>query len=70
LPFPRGPRGGGGAGKLKFTIYVPLVPKMHHIKFDKNWSSGYQEVKNVQMLTNTIYIMFGTALGAKPQLRG
>jgi hypothetical protein len=53
LPRPKGPR---GAGNLKFTIYVPLVPKMQHIKFEKNWSSGYQEeVKNVQMLTDTIY---------------
>jgi hypothetical protein len=39
-----GPR---GVGNLKFTIYVPLVPKMHNIKFKKNWRSGYQEVKNV-----------------------
>jgi hypothetical protein len=40
-----------GAGNLKFTIYVPLVPKMHHTKLETNWSSGYQEeVKNVQML--------------------
>jgi hypothetical protein len=45
-----------GAGYLKFIIYVPLVPMMHHIKFEKNWSSGYQEeVKNVQMLTETLY---------------
>jgi hypothetical protein len=45
-----------GAGNLKFTIYVPLVPKMHHIKFERNWSCGYQEeVKDVQMLTDTIY---------------
>jgi hypothetical protein len=44
------------AGNLKFTMYVPLVQKMHHIKFEKNWSSGYQvEVKNLQMLRNTIY---------------
>jgi hypothetical protein len=29
---------------------------MHHIKFEKNWSSGYkEEVKNVQILTDTIY---------------
>jgi hypothetical protein len=40
LPHPIGPR---GAENLKFTIYVPLVPKMHHTKFEKNWSSGYQE---------------------------
>jgi hypothetical protein len=47
LPHPKGLR---WAGNLKFTIYVPLVPKMHHIKFEKNWSSGYQEeVKDVQM---------------------
>jgi hypothetical protein len=52
LPHPIGPR---RAGNLKFTIYAPLVPKMHHTKFEKNWSSGYQEVKNVQMLTDTIY---------------
>jgi hypothetical protein len=54
LPRPIGPR---GARNLKFKIYVPLVPKMHHIKFEKNSSKGYQEeVKNVQMLiTDTIY---------------
>jgi hypothetical protein len=40
LPRPKGPR---RVGNLKFTIYVPLVPKMHHIKFEKNWSSGNQE---------------------------
>jgi hypothetical protein len=41
---------------LKFTIYVPLVPKIHHIKFEKNWSSGYQEeVKNVQMCIDTTH---------------
>jgi hypothetical protein len=29
---------------------------MHHIKFEKNWSSGYQEeVKNVQMGTDTTH---------------
>jgi hypothetical protein len=38
----------GGAGNLKFTIYAPLVPKIHYTKFEKNWSNGYQgEVKNV-----------------------
>jgi hypothetical protein len=42
LPHPIGP---WGAGNLKFTIYAPLVPKMHHIKFEKNWSSGYQKLK-------------------------
>jgi hypothetical protein len=47
-PRPMGPM---GIGNLKFTIYVPLVPKIHHIKFEKNWSSGYQDVKNVQMCT-------------------
>jgi hypothetical protein len=50
------PKGYRGTGNLQFTIYVPLVPKVHHIKFERNWSSGYQEeVKNVQMLTDTIY---------------
>jgi hypothetical protein len=45
-----------GARNLKFTIYVPLVPKMHHTKFEKNWRNGYQEgVKNVQMLTRDGY---------------
>ena len=44
-----------GVKKIKFTIYAFLVPKMHHMKFEKNWSSGYQEVKNVQMLTDTIH---------------
>jgi hypothetical protein len=67
LPHPIGP---SGAGNLKFTIYAPLVPKIHHTKFEKNWSSGYQEeVKNVQMLTDTyLYIMF--TLPAKPLPRG
>jgi hypothetical protein len=41
---------------------------MHHIQFEKNWSSGYQEeVKNVQILTD---YMFGHALGAKPLPQG
>jgi hypothetical protein len=41
---------------------------MHHNKFENNWSSGYQEgVKNIQMLTLTLYIILnGPALGAKP----
>jgi hypothetical protein len=54
-PIPKAP----GAGNLNFTIYVPLVPKMHHTKFEKfekNWRSGYQEVKNVQMLTDTSHV--------------
>jgi hypothetical protein len=57
LAAPKAPGGGGGrAGNLKFTVYAPLVPTMHHTKFEKNWSSGYQEeVKNVQMLTDTIH---------------
>ena len=46
LPGPRGAR------NLKFTIYVPFVPKMLHTKFEKNWTGGYQEVKNVQLLTD------------------
>jgi hypothetical protein len=69
LPHPKGPR---GAGNPKFTIYAPLVPKMHHFKFEKNWSSGYQEeVKNVQMLTDTIYMyQVCPPLGAKPLPQG
>jgi hypothetical protein len=62
-----------GVGNLKFTIYAPLVPKIHHIKYEKSWSSGYQdEVKNVQMCTDivTLHIMFGPALGAKSLPRG
>jgi hypothetical protein len=36
---------------------------MHHIKFEKNWSSGYKEqITNIQM--------FGPALGAKPLCQG
>jgi hypothetical protein len=43
---------------------------MHYIKFEKNWSSGYQEeVKNVQMLTDTMYNVC-PPLGAKPLTRG
>jgi hypothetical protein len=38
------------AGVLKFTIYVPFVIKLLHTKFEKNWSGGYQEVKNVQLI--------------------
>jgi hypothetical protein len=42
------PRGGGGR-KPEIHNLCPLVPKMHHIKFEKNWSSDYQvEVKNLQ----------------------
>jgi hypothetical protein len=55
----------GGAGNLKFTIYILLVPKMYHIKFEKNWSSGYQGVKNVHMLTDTIYHVWPRP-GGKP----
>jgi hypothetical protein len=36
---------------------------MHYIKFEKNWSSGYQEVNNVQMLTDKLYIMFALPWG-------
>jgi hypothetical protein len=53
-----------GAGNLKFTIYVPLVPKMHHTILEKNWSIGYQEVKNVPMLTDIIYHVW-PCLGGK-----
>jgi hypothetical protein len=66
LPHPIGPR---GVGNLKFVIYALLVPKMHHIKFEKNGSCGYQEVKNVQILTNTIYHVC-PPLGAKLLPRG
>jgi hypothetical protein len=35
---------------------VFLGPKMLQITFEERWSSGYQkDVKNVQILTNTIY---------------
>jgi hypothetical protein len=44
-----------GARKPEIHNYALLVPKMHHITFEKNWSSGYQGVKNVHMLTDTIY---------------
>jgi hypothetical protein len=65
------PIGGRGAGHLKFTMYCPLVPKMHHTKFKKNWSSGYQEdVKKVQMLKDTIHVYHvWPPLGAKPLSR-
>jgi hypothetical protein len=52
LPHIKGPR---ESGNLKFTIYALVVPKMHHIKFEKNWSSGYQVVKNMQMLIDTLH---------------
>jgi hypothetical protein len=55
LPHSKGPR---GSRNLKFTTYALLVPKMHHIKFEKNWSSGYEGVKNVRMLTDTIYYVW------------
>jgi hypothetical protein len=42
-PPPQRPQ---GAGVLKFTK-APLVVKMHHTKFEKNWSSCDQEVENV-----------------------
>jgi hypothetical protein len=36
-------------------MYARLLPNMHHIQFEKNWSSGNQEeVKNVQILTDYI----------------
>ena len=63
LPHPQGPR---GARDLKFTIYVPLVPKILHAKFEKNWTGGYQEVKNVQLLTHFINDHFGPTLTLKP----
>jgi hypothetical protein len=42
---------------------------MHHTKFEKNWSSGYQEVKNVQILTDTLHPV-SPRPGAKPLPRG
>jgi hypothetical protein len=42
-----------GTGILKFKIYIALVPKMLHTKFEKNWSSCYQ--KEVKIL-NCIHI--------------
>jgi hypothetical protein len=68
LPHLKGPR---GSENLKFTIYALLFPKIHHIKFEKNWSSGYQEVtcKNVQILTDTIDHVWPRP-GAKPLSRG
>jgi hypothetical protein len=43
---------------------------MHHIKFEKDSSKSYQEeVKNVQMLTDTIYHVC-PPLGAKLLPRG
>jgi hypothetical protein len=66
LLCPTGPK---GKGTMKFTIYVPLVPKMRHIKFEKNWSSGYQEVKKCSNVwprpggkTSTLRIMKFTIL--------
>jgi hypothetical protein len=48
---PKGPR---GAGNLKFTIYVPLAPKMHHIKgFDpRTAKSG---LANLEKINNVFY---------------
>jgi hypothetical protein len=51
LPQSKGPQ---GAGVLNFSIYVSHVLRMHHTKFEKNWSGSYQEVKNVQLLTHLI----------------
>jgi hypothetical protein len=43
---------------------------MHHIKFEQNWSSGYQEeVKNVQMLTDAIYHVWPRPGGKTATLR-
>jgi hypothetical protein len=66
LPHSKGPR---GSGNLKFTIYALLVPKTHHIKFEKNWSKGYQGVKNVHMLTDTIYQVWPCPGGKTSTLR-
>jgi hypothetical protein len=42
---------------------------MHHTKFKKNWSSGYQEVKNEQMLTDTIHHVWPCPGGKTSTLR-
>jgi hypothetical protein len=50
------PKGPKAAGNLKFSIHVFLGPKMLQITFEERLSSGYQkDVKNVQILTHTIY---------------
>jgi hypothetical protein len=65
LPLPMGPR---GVGNVKFTNYVPLAPKIYHIKFEKNSSSGYQkEVRNVQMCTDTTHHVW-PCLGGKTSI--
>jgi hypothetical protein len=30
----------------------PLFPKMYHIEFEKNWSSGYQEEAKIVQISN------------------
>jgi hypothetical protein len=45
-----------GQGIWNSQFIPPPCSNTHHIKFEKNWSSGYQEeAKNVQLLTDTIY---------------
>lgn len=46
LPRPQGP---WGAEVLKFTVNVPLAPKMLHINFDKDWNGSHEEIQNVQL---------------------
>jgi hypothetical protein len=56
---------------LKFTIYVLLVSKMHHKRFEKNWSSGYQdEVKYVPMFNRHYTSCLAPSRGQKPLLQG
>lgn len=38
---------------IKFSMYVPLTPNLHHTKIRKNWPrSFYEEVQNVHLLTH------------------
>lgn len=55
-------------GVLKSTFKVPLVPTMHHTKFEKNSKDSYQEDRNVQLLTNTFnhFKQFGPTLAEIP----
>jgi hypothetical protein len=35
-----------------YNLNFHLVPKMLNTKFENNWNASYQEVKNVQLLTD------------------
>jgi hypothetical protein len=39
--------GSGGDKSPEITIYVHLVPKILHIKFEKSWKGSYQAFRNV-----------------------